>query len=121
MISKQVGLSHSGLPEKHDHLITLSALANTFGGIVRPVECNSTTPVNVLGWVDNSANENGFVIERKAGAGGTYAVLATVGPGTISYTDKTGVFGATYFYRVKATNTFGDSTYIIATRYRFHD
>jgi hypothetical protein len=47
-------------------------------------------------------------------------MLATVGPGTISYTDKTGVFGATYFYRVKATNTFGDIL-LIATRYRFHD
>jgi hypothetical protein len=32
-----------------------------------------------LAWVDNATNETGFKIERKTGAGGTYAQIATAG------------------------------------------
>jgi len=62
-----------------------------------------------LGWKDNSNNETGFTIERKA-AGGVYAPIATVGANKTKYSDATAKFGTTYYYRVKANGTF-DSGY----------
>jgi formylglycine-generating enzyme required for sulfatase activity len=55
-----------------------------------------------LSWQDNSNNEDGFIIERKIGSGGTYAEIATAGPGSTSYQDTQVVCAETYFYRVKA-------------------
>jgi transcriptional regulator CtsR/regulation of enolase protein 1 (concanavalin A-like superfamily) len=70
----------------------------------------STTQINLL-WTDNSANETGFKIERKTGSGGTYAQIATVGASVSSYSNTGLTPGTTYFYRVRATNTGGDSAY----------
>ena len=70
----------------------------------------SSMQVN-LSWTDNSNNEFGFKIERKTGAGGTYAQAGTVGVGVTDYQD----FGLTcetnYYYRVRANNSTGDSDY----------
>lgn len=67
-----------------------------------------------LSWTDNAGNETGFRIERKKGAGGTYAEIATVGAvgssgGTGTYNDTTAGAGTTYYYRVKAYNANGSS------------
>ncbi len=70
---------------------------------------NSCTEVT-LSWTDNSDNEEHFVIERKE-EGGTYAKLATVDPDTTTYTDSTVEEGKTYYYKVKATNSTGNSGY----------
>lgn len=64
-----------------------------------------------LGWFDNSANEDGFRIERKLGQGGSYSSLATVGPNTEAYDDAAVNSGVTYCYRVKAFNAAGESGY----------
>jgi hypothetical protein len=64
-----------------------------------------------LAWTDNSNNESGFLIERKTGVSGTYALIVQVGPGVTSYTDG-GLNSATqYFYRVRAVNAAGTSAY----------
>lgn len=70
----------------------------------------TATQVN-LTWRDNSSNESGFKIERKTGAGGTYAQIATTGAGATSYTNSAMTGGTTYVYRVRATNSAGDSAY----------
>jgi YD repeat-containing protein len=70
----------------------------------------STTQIN-LAWTDNSSNETGFKIERKTGAGGTYAEVTTVGAGVTSYSNTGLASNTQYFYRVRATNTGGDSAY----------
>ncbi len=63
-----------------------------------------------LSWDDNSANEDGFKIERHAGDG-NFAEIATVGAGVTSYND-TGLSASTsYTYRVRAHNTGGNSGY----------
>jgi hypothetical protein len=70
----------------------------------------SETQIN-LTWTDNSSNESGFKIERKKGAGGTYSEITTVGADVTSYND-TGLSEATsYYYRVRAYNSAGNSSY----------
>ena len=64
-----------------------------------------------LTWTDNSGNETGFKIERKTGSGGTYSQTATVGADVTAYADTGLTPGTTYYYRVNAYNTAGDSGY----------
>lgn len=56
-----------------------------------------------LSWKDNSAVENGFIVQRKPGYQGTYQVIAKTGPDVTIYSDK-GLNnlkpGTTYYYRV---------------------
>ena len=73
-----------------------------------------------LTWQDNSNNETGFGIERKTGSGGSYTLITTVGANIISYADIGLLSGTTYYYRVYAYNTSGNSSYsneINATTY----
>jgi alpha-amylase len=64
----------------------------------------------VLEWTDNSVNESGFVVERKAGEPGSWEVLAEVTnlttEDTEEYTEQTEIQ-----YRVKAVNAAGSSSY----------
>jgi hypothetical protein len=70
----------------------------------------SASQIN-LGWTDNSNNETGFKIERKTGSGGAYSEITTVGAEVTTYND-TGLNESTaYFYRVRAFNVDGNSTY----------
>ena len=64
-----------------------------------------------LSWTDNSNNETGFKIQRKQGATGTYATIATPGPNVTTYNDSTVTDGTLYYYRVSATNATGDSAF----------
>ena len=70
----------------------------------------SGTQVN-LSWTDVSANETSFKIERKTGSGGTYSQIASVGANVTSYNDTGLTSGTTYFYRMRASNSSGDSSY----------
>ena len=63
-----------------------------------------------LTWTDNSDDENGFRIKRTR-YGGTYSVIAIVGPNETSYTDVELNAYTTYYYRVQAYNDAGDSDY----------
>ena len=54
-----------------------------------------------LNWTDNATNESGFKIERKTGAGGTYAQIATIGANATSYTN-TGLAANTQYYLSRA-------------------
>lgn len=70
----------------------------------------SSSQIN-LSWTDNAANETGFKIERKTGAGGTYAQIAAVGANVTAYSN-TGLTASTqYYYRVCANNSTGNSGY----------
>jgi hypothetical protein len=64
-----------------------------------------------LAWTDNSNDEDGFSIERKTGAGGTYEEIDTVDAGTTMYEDTGLVPSTTYYYRVCAYNAAGSSAY----------
>lgn len=64
-----------------------------------------------LSWTDNSNNETGFSIERKAGGAGTFSEIVTLSSNVITYDDYTVIDGITYTYRVRAYNSFGYSDY----------
>jgi hypothetical protein len=61
--------------------------------------------------VDNSDGTASFKVERKTGTTGTYAQIAMTGAGITTYGDSTVVGGTTYCYRVRASNSAGDSIY----------
>jgi len=67
------------------------------------------TQIN-LTWTDNANNESGFEIERSPN-GSTWALHATVGANTTSYSDTGLTPNTTYYYRVRAYNANGYSAY----------
>jgi hypothetical protein len=64
-----------------------------------------------LEWTDNANNEEGFKIERSLTSGSGFSEIATVGANVNSYPDSGLTTGTTYYYRVCAYNTTGDSDY----------
>ena len=63
-----------------------------------------------LHWADPATNETGYVVERKTGATGSFAVLTSppLPPNSVAYTDAAGLAaGTTYSYRVGAVGAVG--------------
>ena len=56
----------------------------------------------LVDWTVNSNFADGYEVDRKIGAGGTYGLLTTLGPNTTFYNDKGLSAGTIYFYRVMA-------------------
>jgi Fibronectin type III domain len=73
---------------------------------------NVTRNSVVLNWTDNSSNESNFLIERCRGQGcSSFTQIASVAANTTLFTDS-GLRNATsYSYRVRASNTIGNSAY----------
>jgi hypothetical protein len=63
-----------------------------------------------LSWQDNSNNEQGFKIERSLD-GITFTQIDTVGADVTIYSDIGLNTGTTYYYRVRAYNSNGNSMY----------
>lgn len=70
----------------------------------------SSSRIN-LSWSDNSSNEDGFRIERKTDISGTYSQIASTKPNITSYSNTDLAVSTTYYYRVSAYNTNGNSAY----------
>ena len=70
------------------------------GLVATPV---SSTAVD-LTWVDESADEIGFRVERKTGAEGVWEETASVPANTVGFSDTGLAAGTEYFYRVRSTN-----------------
>jgi hypothetical protein len=73
---------------------------------------------NTLTWQDNSDNEANFHIDRTTAtsvtacsSAGGWAPLATTGANVLTFVDTAVVEGATYCYRVQASNASGASGY----------
>lgn len=65
-----------------------------------------------LTWTDNSSNETSFLIERSNnGNANTFSQIGSVGANVTTFSDATLTCGTARFYRVRATNTFGQSSY----------
>lgn len=59
-----------------------------------------------LSWQDNSDDETEFRIERKTGINGNYGTITTVGTNSTSYQDKGLNQTTTYYYRIRAYNSY---------------
>jgi hypothetical protein len=64
-----------------------------------------------LTWDDNSGNETGFRLERAKGTSGSFTLLVNLGQNVQTYSDASVEAETTYKYRIRAYNTFGNSTY----------
>ncbi len=76
--------------------------ANTISG--------STTSA-LLTWIDASSNETGFELQRATSAAFTTVTTINIAANATSYTDTGLTTGATYYYRLRAVNAVGPSTY----------
>ena len=65
----------------------------------------------LLTWTDSSATETGFKIERSPVTDTNYTEIGTVGANTTSFTDSGLNEATTYWYRVRAYNTYTTSDY----------
>jgi hypothetical protein len=65
----------------------------------------------IVNWIDNSNNEQNFLLERSASLSGGYVQIATLSANARTYTDNTLFRKTTYFYRVRAGNSGGTSGY----------
>lgn len=71
----------------------------------------ATNRIN-LTWSDNAIEEFGFKIERAIASAGPWTEIAAVGANVTSYADTNGLSaGTTWFYRVRAFNSAGNSAY----------
>jgi alpha-tubulin suppressor-like RCC1 family protein/fibronectin type 3 domain-containing protein len=93
------------------------SIPHQFGSPFPPSSLNLTvvsdSQIN-LSWNDNSANELGFIIERKI-SGTDYSLLAAVNANTTSYYDTTALSGNTYYYRIRSFTAFANSNYTSST------
>jgi hypothetical protein len=64
-----------------------------------------------LYWQDKSDNEQSFLIERSNSVDSGFAQIATVGANEVTFVDRGVVKKKTYYYRVRASNSGGKSTY----------
>ena len=89
--------------------------ANGTTALAKPTSATATavssSQIN-LTWIDKSASETGYKIERKKTSTGTYSQIDQVGANVQSYSDTNGLEANTrYYYRVRATNGTLDSDY----------
>jgi hypothetical protein len=73
------------------------------------VQSASYSQVNTA-WTDNATNETGYKVERSLD-GATFAQVATLGADSTGYADTNVTAKSTYYYRVRAYNSAGDSGY----------
>jgi subtilisin family serine protease len=64
-----------------------------------------------LNWTDNSTNESGFRIERSLSESGPWTQIVVKGSDITSHSDTGLSASTTYYYRVYAYNTAGNSAY----------
>jgi len=74
------------------------------------VHAISSSQIN-LNWTDNSANENGFSIERSASDTDNWIKVAYTDANTTTYNDTGLNLSTTYHYRISAYNMVGSSAF----------
>jgi hypothetical protein len=110
------------VPDNANYASPVTAVGYTLIGNAacqsRPATPSALTVTNgqgkgsaILNWVDNSDNEDNFLVERSTTVASGYIQIATLGANARTFTDNTVFRKTTYFYRVRAANTGGTSSY----------
>lgn len=104
--SYRVRATNAGGDSDYSNLaVTTTLAAPTPPAAPSGLTAAATSQQVTLSWIDNSANETGFVIERASSNGsGTYSIIATVGANMTSFVDNSVAPGKTYTYRIRAVN-----------------
>jgi hypothetical protein len=68
-----------------------------------------------LAWTDASTNETGFDIEVSTNAGSTYSSVTTTAANAVSYSHTGRLESTAYLYRIRATNSAGSSSWVVAS------
>ncbi|MBL0358033.1 MAG: fibronectin type III domain-containing protein [Chitinophagaceae bacterium] len=64
----------------------------------------SGTSIINLTWIDNASNETSYVLQRSLSSASGFAVIATLGSNSTSYSNTGLNSSTTYYYRVQAVN-----------------
>lgn len=64
-----------------------------------------------LNWQDAAYNETGYEVYRSVSEAGTYSLVGTTNPNTVTYMDNTISGNTQYFYKLRAFNSYGNSDY----------
>ncbi len=92
--------------------LSVATVPNAPGNLV----AGSTSSTQItLSWQDNSDNEEGFKVERALYAGGPWSQIDVTGVNVSSYSDIGLSPSTTYYYRVRAYNSAGNSGYTSIT------
>lgn len=106
--SSSLGTSSNNPPAPQQQSTTPAAPSNFNALPDRPTVID-------LSWNDNSNNETGFRIEMKQGAAGAFTAIATAGSNITNYRVVNLLAATQYTFRIRATNSAGDSTLILST------
>jgi hypothetical protein len=68
-----------------------------------------------LAWTDASSTETGFDIEVSTNAGSTYSSVTTTAADAVSYSHTGRTESTAYLYRIRATNSAGSSSWVVAS------
>lgn len=74
------------------------------------VIASSSSQIN-LSWADASGDESGFQIERSLTAGSGFILVSTTQANAIFYADAGLIENTRYYYRIRAINVVGSSSY----------
>jgi len=100
-----------------DSAYTPVASATTPATVIIPLAPSGLTATTAsatsisLSWTDNSNNETAFKIERGASTSGPFVQITTTSANAASFDDSGLTALTTYYYRLRATNSAGDSSY----------
>ena len=89
-----------------------SALVYSAAKPMKPSELTASAMYNQINllWTDNSPDEEGFILERKTGVD-RYEEVARIGQDSEFYLDTGLKERMTYYYRIKAFNSSGESDF----------
>jgi chitodextrinase/pimeloyl-ACP methyl ester carboxylesterase len=120
--SNNAGLARERLPKNF-----LSLDDHSFGSPVIAPGAFTATPLSYnkirLDWTDNSSNESGFEISRSSAISGPFVTVGTTGANATSFSDSALSPSTSYFYRIRAIGSSGESSYVwsfIESNWRFN-